>query len=64
MSKITENTSNKLMERIESISDLSAFRRLLIDFDDFLTPELRKRVIFIAREVFGEYIIAFWNIEI
>ena len=53
-----------LMERIENMSDLSAFRRLLFDFDEFLTPELRKRVISNVREIFGEEIIKIWNIEI
>ena len=43
--EISQENFEILMERIENMSDLSTFRRLLFDFYEFLTPELRKRVI-------------------
>ena len=62
--EVTRENFKILMKRIENMSELSAFRRLLFDFDDFLTPELRKRVISNLRKVFGEDIIEIWNIKI
>jgi hypothetical protein len=62
--EVTHENFEILMERIENRSELSVFRRLLFDFDDFLTPEIRKRVISNLCKVFGKDIIEIWNIEI
>jgi len=59
--EISQENFKILMERIENFSDFSAFRRLLFDFNDFLTPELRKKIISDAREIFDDELTKDWE---
>nr|WP_147664649.1 hypothetical protein [Candidatus Prometheoarchaeum syntrophicum]QEE17763.1 hypothetical protein DSAG12_03601 [Candidatus Prometheoarchaeum syntrophicum] len=50
--EVSQENCDLLLHRIKQRDDYSAYTRLVFEFDEFLTPEKRKKIIARAKEIF------------
>jgi len=58
---ITKQNFDIVMKRIEMLDDFYAYQILVFDFDEFLTPEARIKIITDAKEIFDDELTKDWD---
>jgi hypothetical protein len=58
---ITKENFDMVMERIKMLDDFYAYQILIYDFEQFLTPEKRRKIISDAKEIFDDELTKDWE---
>ena len=59
--EVTRENFEIIKKRIEILDDFYAYQILIFDFDEFLSPENRRKLISDAKELFDEELTKDWD---